>query len=239
MSTIRILHTNDFHGRLNAERFEILRQIRPNHDLYFDTGDLIKTGNLGIPLKPDPAWQFLSQLECTASVSGNRESHVSTSALNAKLAGLHHPIICANLFNRDGERPFPGFMETVVRGVRVGILGVMVPMVTERMASRAVSQYLWSQPIPEAVKVSAELRTRNDLVIALTHIGFTQDKKLAESTTNIDLIFGGHSHTVLESPVKVADTWIAQGGSHGRFFGSYELDVEKGELTGGLFPLIS
>ena len=58
---------------------------------------------------------------------------------------------------------------------------------------------------------------------------------LAKRCGEIDIIFGGHSHTVLDHPVKENRTWIVQGGSHGRFAGVYEW--EAGELTGGLFPL--
>ena len=34
-------------------------------------------------------------------------------------------------------------------------------------------------------------------IIAVTHLGIEQDKKLAEMFPDIDLIIGGHSHTVL------------------------------------------
>jgi 2',3'-cyclic-nucleotide 2'-phosphodiesterase (5'-nucleotidase family) len=66
-----------------------------------------------------------------------------------------------------------------------------------------------------------ELRARVDLLIALTHIGLSNDKKLAEACPEIDLILGGHSHTVLDAPLMIGKTAICQTGSHGRFFGRY------------------
>src|SRR5690606_3140715 len=48
-----------------------------------------------------------------------------------------------------------------------------------------------------------------DLIICLSHLGYSyehdkvSDIKVAESTRNIDLIIGGHTHTFLPKPVMV------------------------------------
>lgn len=232
MSGITILHTNDLHGKLSEEKLAVLLRERASADLYFDTGDLISAGNLAIPLAPDRAWPRLAEARCTASVLGNRESHVLTSAFTMKLAGATHPTLVANLRRRDGgSTGLAASLELEVRWLRVGVFGVMVPMVTERMASRAASAFLWDQPIPVAAEVAAELRPRVDLLIALTHIGIAQDRKLAEAVPEIDLILGGHSHTVLEQPERIGSTWICQGGSHGRFIGRYVWDTDGKSLA--------
>jgi 2',3'-cyclic-nucleotide 2'-phosphodiesterase (5'-nucleotidase family) len=232
---INILHTNDFHGTLNAQKVEQLREMRKAADLYFDTGDAIRAGNLAVPLSPEAAWPNLASLDCSASVLGNRESHPIEAAFMAKLAGVSHPILCANLRRKEGGCPFPSSMIFKVGSKRVGVFGLMVPIVTERMASRAVSAYLWDQPIPTAQRVVVELRPNVDLLIALTHIGYSRDRELAEAVPGIDIILGGHSHTVLNEPVRVNDTEICQGGSHGRYVGVYHW--ENGRLSGGLVPL--
>lgn len=238
-ASIRILHTNDLHGSLDQRRVEVLQAVRQDCDLYFDTGDCIKTGNLGIPLRPEPVWPLLASLDCTASVPGNRESHVLRSVFEAKIAGCQHPILCANLYDKDGQRILaPSFIREA-KGLKVGVLGVMVPMVTKRMKSKAISQMIWTAPIPEAVQAAKALRQTCDLVIALTHIGIKQDQALAEATQDIDLILGGHSHTLLDPPVQVGSTWICQAGAHGRFYGQYEWEANSGDLSakvGSLLP---
>jgi 5'-nucleotidase len=236
---LRLLHTNDLHGMLNERRVEALASERVAADLYFDSGDAIKTGNLGIPLKPEAAWEYLAELRCSASVPGNRESHMLKSAFEAKITGHRHPIVCANLYDKEGARLLPPSLTLEVGGLRVGILGVMVPMVTERMRTKSLSQMLWTSPIPEAVSVAKELRQTSDLVIALTHIGLRQDQALAAATQDIDLILGGHSHSILEQPLKVGQTWICQGGSHGRFYGKYEWEMKKGLVAAKLVPWTS
>jgi 5'-nucleotidase len=65
----------------------------------------------------------------------------------------------------------------------------------------------------------------------------SKDKQLAEGVPEIDLILGGHSHSVLDTPIRENQTWICQGGSHARFVGVYDLAVRSKQLTGGLIPL--
>jgi len=112
----------------------------------------------------------------------------------------------------------------------------MVPMVTERMATRAASSFLWDQPIPTACSLAKELRPKVDLLICLTHIGHRQDMELATQCPALDIIFGGHSHTVLATPAKIGKTFICQGGSHNRFAGVY-VWTETDGLSGGLIDL--
>jgi 2',3'-cyclic-nucleotide 2'-phosphodiesterase (5'-nucleotidase family) len=221
---LRILHTNDFHGALNGAREEKLMRLREESDLYFDCGDAIKSGNLAIPLRPEEAWTRLAELRCTASVPGNRESHVLVSAFARKLEGRRHPLICANLRLKSGERPLPGHLVVEAAGLKVGLIGVMVPMVTSRMATQAASAYLWDQPIPSAIAEAEHLRGEVDCLIALTHIGLRQDRELASRCELFDLILGAHSHDVLTQPEIVGRTAICQTGSHGRFAGRYNWD---------------
>ena len=226
------LHTNDFHGTLTEGKVQRILSLKPEGAFFFDTGDCIKTGNLGIPTKRDPAWALLAEAGCDAGVLGNRETHVMGAAFRAKIEGHRHPLLCANLCAKDGSRPLPSSMIFERHGLSVGVFGVMVPMVTERMASRAASAYLWDSPLKAAAEQVLQLRNEVDVLVALTHIGLTQDRALAQAVPGIDIVFGGHSHSVLEIPERVGNTWICQGGSHGRHVGVYEWS--EGRLVGGL-----
>lgn len=233
--SLNILHTNDFHGALNEAKGRFIASLKTPETLYFDTGDCIKTGNLGVPLKREKAWELLSLAGCDAGTLGNRETHVLPAAFKAKLEGHVHPLLCANVRLKDGQPFLPSHMVFDSAGLRVGVFGVMVPMVTSRMATAPASAYLWDQPLSVARDQVAELRGSVDCLVALTHIGYKQDLALAEACPEIDIILGGHSHTVLSSPVHLGKVWICQGGSHGRFVGRYEW--EAGQLKGGLLTL--
>jgi 5'-nucleotidase len=232
---VKFLHTNDFHGKLDDQAFATLADLRKECDFYFDSGDAIKAGNLAIPLTIDPVWMRLAELNCTASVLGNRETHPLRMAFEKKIAGHSHPLLAGNLVAKDGTEFLPATLVLDFNGKKIGVISTMVAMVTARMKTQAASAFLWNDPIETAIRLSQELRPQVDLLVALTHIGFKQDQVLAQQCGDIDIIFGGHSHTVLEQPVKENHTWIVQGGSHGRFAGKYEW--EDGLLSGGLVSL--
>ncbi|RYG25225.1 hypothetical protein EON82_07945 [bacterium] len=231
---VTFLHTNDLHGKLTPERAERLAALRSKTDLYFDSGDSILTGNLGIPLRSEAVWPLLEGLRCTASVPGNRESHPLAAAFKAKLAGASHPILCGNLRAKDGSRPLPGTLRLESNGVKIGIAAAMIEMVTPKMKTQAASAYLWDPALPTLRQLGEELRAEVDLLIALTHIGYRRDVELAQ-VGPFDVILGGHSHTVLNEPERVGKTWVCQGGSHGRYVGVYSWN--DGEFAGGLRTL--
>lgn len=226
--SIRILQTNDFHGTLTPSKADQIQPLRDQVDFYFDCGDSIKAGNLAIPLKPDAVWPVLESLRCTASVLGNRETHVIEKAFQMKIKGAAHPILCANLHDKQGVYPLARTLVLDHPDGKVGVVGIMVPMVTEKMATRSASSYLWDPAIPTAVQLGEQLRTEVDFLIALTHIGYVQDKKLAEATPLFDLILGGHSHTVLQEPTIIGKTAICQAGSHGRYGAIIQWSKAKG-----------
>ncbi|RYG34840.1 hypothetical protein EON81_14405 [bacterium] len=225
-NVLKVLHSNDLHGHL-PQKVAALRPLREEADVYFDTGDLIRTGNLGIPLGPDPAWPLLAELRCDASTLGNRETHPLEAAFRMKLAGAAHPILCANAFRPDGSLAFPGTLEFERAGVKIGVVAGMVPMATERMKTRTAWSLRWTAPIPAIAAAAQEIRPRVDVLLALTHIGFRHDEALAQICPELDFILGGHSHTVLAEPKDVGGVWIAQGGSHGRYTGLYEWDGRR------------
>lgn len=66
------------------------------------------------------------------------------------------------------------------------------------------------------------------LVICLSHCGtengMGEDYELAEAVDGIDLIVSGHTHTILEEPIQVEDTWIVSAGDYGRYLGVVQME---------------
>lgn len=233
---MNILHTNDFHGALDDSGARHLAELRKGADVWVDSGDAIKAGNLAIPLRRESIWDLLGDAGCDIGTLGNRETHVLESAFRAKIEGARHRLICANLLDKETRGPaLEPTAQIVISGLRVTFVGVMVPMVTEKMASRMASAYIWEAPIPVARRYGEEMRPHADLLIAITHIGLSQDRILAAEAPMYDLILGGHSHDVLATPERHGDTWICQGGSHGRYVGRYRWD--GGLIESELVPL--
>jgi len=68
-----------------------------------------------------------------------------------------------------------------------------------------------------------------DLTILLTHIGFESDVALAKMLKpewGVDMIIGGHSHTVLDRPKKVNHVLIAQAGVGSDQIGRFDIIVD-------------
>jgi 5'-nucleotidase len=68
-----------------------------------------------------------------------------------------------------------------------------------------------------------------DLTILLTHIGFESDVQLAKLLRpewGIDIIIGGHSHTILDQPAKVNNILIAQAGVGTDQIGRFDIVVD-------------
>jgi 2',3'-cyclic-nucleotide 2'-phosphodiesterase (5'-nucleotidase family) len=236
---ITFLHTGDLHGKLTPEKAARIRELKASEECpaYFDTGDCLREGNLAILRKPASAWALLAEAGCDLSVLGNRETHVRAGPFRAKLAGAQHPVLCANLRDKSGAAPLPATARLEICDVRIGVIGVMVPMVTERMASKLVSEYLWDPPIPTLIRLARGLRPDVDCLVALTHIGLKLDLELAERCPELDLILGGHSHDALEEPRIAGGVPVCHSDAWGRRMGRYVWDPERGITDARLLTL--
>ncbi|MCS7208334.1 MAG: metallophosphoesterase [Fimbriimonadales bacterium] len=210
---LALLHTNDAHNRWDAAFVARLQALKAQHDaLLLDSGDCIRSGNLGVPLRPEPAWEWMREAGYNAITIGNREFHITAGGFLAKTRGAPCPLLCANLRSKQPETPLPvqPVWQTVCHGTRVAVLGLTVPMVTPRMRSAILSAYLFDPPLEVAKQWVARLRPEADLLIALTHIGAQHDRRLAQACPELDVILGGHSHTPISPPECVNGVWISQ-----------------------------
>ena len=235
MPTLRLVHTNDFHNRLTDEGSARLQAILSANNsmpmLYIDAGDAIKAGNMGVSPSGEPILTRMEELGCVAMTLGNREFHISRLVLEKKIADARFPVLCANIRSKIPGKSVPTvpFIRLNIGGTRISVFGLTVPMVTERMAARHLSDFVFDDPIVTAQKMVAELRESADILIALTHIGLRADERLAQNVEGIDLIVGGHTHAVLESPQREFGTPILQAGSHARYVGDATLTWEPGK----------
>lgn len=246
--TLHILHTNDFHNRLEDDGAGRLREAVQGLDgapyLLLDAGDAIKAGNVDFNPFGEPILDRMSELGYHAMTMGNREFHVWSGALSTKINRARFPVLSANVRAKreDATLPVQPHARFEAGGLSVAVFGVTVPMVTERSKAAPLSSFLFDDPITTARRMVTELRYGADVLIALTHIGLPQDKRLAEAVPGIDLIIGGHSHDTLPEPVVVNGTPIFQTGSHARHYGHITLTVtraDRHQITSKLLPLRS
>lgn len=263
---LTILHTNDFHNHLNANRLDKIAAVTAScaePKLLLDAGDAVGSGNITFRPGGEPILDELSRAGYGAMTLGNREFHVSRIGFRTKVSRARFPVLCANIrpsravdgVSPGAERPLaaslardePDLRSYILRDFgdwRVLVFGLTVPMVTASMWERKLSSYIFDPPIKTAATIVPILRDRlqPDLTIALTHIGIRQDRELAERVPDIDLIIGGHTHEALPNGETVGGTLVVQAGSHGRFIGVVsvvggETETERPRMSARIEPL--
>lgn len=237
-----IIHTGDMHNKLGeaeAARLAALREANPGA-LLLDSGDAVGAGNLGFRPSGEPILERMAALGYAAMTMGNREAHVWQRILEVKLKSAHFPVLSANLTApRPLEKVRPS-LELAVDGVKVGIVGLTVPMITKQMWTRRLCDLLFLNPLQVAKEASADLRPKVDLLILLSHLGERLDREVAR-LGDYDLILGGHSHIQTDRPEQVGKAWLCHTGSNARWAGVWKLERRKfgWDVTGQLEPLRS
>ena len=231
MPTLHILHTNDFHNHLSPAQAEVIRRAKDGLEnvLLLDAGDAVSAGNIGVRPGGEPILTRMSDAGYDAMTLGNREFHVADTLLRCKLSKARFPVLCANMrWKEDAGAALPvvpHIVKTLPNGLRVAVFGLTVPMVTPRMAARALSAFLFDDPIDKAHEQIALLQPQSDVIIALTHIGKREDDRLAAACPELGLIIGGHTHVVLPEPEWIAGVPIVQAGWFGHYMGHVQMDL--------------
>ncbi|MGG1574164.1 bifunctional metallophosphatase/5'-nucleotidase [Fictibacillus sp. NRS-1165] len=235
LNTLKIYHTNDVHSHFEFWP-RIVKQIHTErreasakgHSLfYFDCGDFMDRAN---PLTEGTLGQgntlLLNQAGADAVTIGNNEGITLTKEeLNALYTQADFPILAANLFDENGERPHWAKVTEVFTtgdGLRIGVAGVTV-------AFQAFYHSLGWQvedPFKYLPEIIAELRKNCDLVVVLSHLGLNFDERMAQEIKGIDLILGAHTHHVLPEGKMINGTLVAQTGKFGVYLGEITIEYE-------------
>lgn len=176
---------------------------------------------------------------CEAMTLGNHEFDNGAGNLARFVGGANFPILAANIDTRaepllDGRiRPS---WETVKGGARLAFIGVITAE-TPQLSSPG-NNLRFTDPAEAAARAIAAVRAGGPAtVVLLSHLGIEADKRIAAEVAGIDVIVGGHSHTLLApepdaegpSPLMVEGrdraVRIVQTGAYGRFVGRLDLDL--------------
>jgi 2',3'-cyclic-nucleotide 2'-phosphodiesterase (5'-nucleotidase family) len=148
------------------------------------------------------------------------------------------PVISANVTDESG-RLYQAFMEMKAGKERILLVGLTTeatPIGTHPANVEGLS-FLPADSVIAALIDSLGYGER-DFVIALTHLGLQVDSVLAERVPEIDLIVGGHSHTIIEEPRKIKNSLIVQAGARTVYLGKLEAELKKGSLRDCSYELI-
>lgn len=178
-----------------------LKQVRGRypHALFLHAGDAVQGTIYFLKYHGKIEMELLNSLGCDAMVLGNHEFDRGPQGTGRIVGWASFPVLAANL-DASREPALKGklrpYIIKQVAGQKVGIIGLITPD-TAFIAN--VGPRLKFLPVaPTARKYIAELQARGvNKIILLTHQGYERDLKLAREVAGIDLIVGGHSHTLL------------------------------------------
>jgi 5'-nucleotidase len=162
---------------------------------------------------------------------GNHEFDFGPDVLLARMKESRFDWIAANVIDRKTGAPFGGVQPYVIRefdGVKIGLFGLVLP--ETKTTSRPGPDIDFTNPCEVAKKTISEIRDRGaKVVVALTHLSMREDKEVARCA-DVDVIIGGHEHTLLESAAGGAP--IFKMTADARELGRIDLNVSKttGEL---------
>ncbi len=263
-----IVHTNDTHSHIDpladndlggvARRKVIIDSIReanPNV-LVVDAGDIVQ-GTLYFHLfKGEVEQEMLNELGYDVQILGNHEFDNGTVALKKMLDKAEPTLLSSNYDFTESvlDGMFQPYMVKQYGKHRVGIMALNLD--PKGMVAEGNYDGVRYLPWKEATEKTVDLlrnKEKCDYVIAVTHIGYQgsdEDPKLfgdvqvAQQTSGIDLVIGGHSHTKLDPAVRVANAegdsvTIVQTGKYGQYVGEITMNLNDGAVSEKLIPVDS
>ena len=253
--TVTILHVNDSHSQLEPvrsgeyagmggalERAAYIDSVRradgSSNVLVLHAGDYFQGSSYFSEFGGIVEIQDLNAIHYDAVTLGNHEFDNGLEALGERLSSLECPVVVCNYDFSPFEagKYIKPYVIVEKAGKKIGIIGVLCKlkdMVAGDIADRVPSFDM----IPTVQKYADELRGQCDLVVALTHIGYTEhnpgditDPQLVAATRGIDIVIGGHSHTFLEEPDWVSNldgkkVPIVQTGYMGCYMGEFKVKL--------------
>jgi 2',3'-cyclic-nucleotide 2'-phosphodiesterase (5'-nucleotidase family) len=165
---------------------------------------------LSAPLTTHPFMAVMNAMGYDAMTLGNHEFNFGSQVFQAVFSQAQFPVLQANVTD-DGQYGLAAanvqpYILKDVSGIKVAILGIGNHRIPNYELPSNIPGLTFSNPITKAQELAAQVRPTNDVVLALTHIGFTEnpssvevddnvDTNLAQQVSGIDAIIGGHSHT--------------------------------------------
>jgi len=251
---ICIVHTNDIHGHVTPEQVQgervgtgglavfaaWLEEVRRRNvragvpTFLFDAGDIFTGTPEGALGKGREIVRLFNGLGYQAVTVGNHEFDFGYYSLTRMAQAAEFPFLGANISLGEGSpvdfiEPWVVFEEA---DIKLGVIGVTTDEVPFITLTGNTGKIVFSDPTKavEAARRSLEAQGVR-VILALTHQGLEEDLELAREVKGLDVIIGGHTHTLLEEPMVERGVIVCQAGSYGRWAGKLDLWVDPAAGT--------
>lgn len=221
---LTILHTNDTHSHIDpfpedhpkypgwggvtarAVAIEKIKQRNP-HVILLDAGDIFQGTAYFNRYKGTLEMNLFSQMGYDLATLGNHDFDIGMDGFLRAKQFATFDFVCANYDFKNTDLAGHVYPHRILKkqGLRIGVFGLGIELnglVPKQLY--AETQYL--DPLEIAQDQVQQLSRKVDMIICLSHLGFSydsdkvSDRVLAEKVPGIDLIIGGHTHTFMEEP---------------------------------------
>ncbi|MEM0909095.1 MAG: 5'-nucleotidase C-terminal domain-containing protein [Pseudomonadota bacterium] len=274
--TLTILHVNDVHSRIEpitkynntcdpeddaagecfggaARLMSAIAAEKATADgpvLVLDGGDQFQGSLFYTHYKGEAAADVMNAIGFDAMAVGNHEFDDGPEVLREFVDRVNFPVLMANATIAPGsvlDGAVPASVVLEVEGERYGIIGV-TPQGNATLAAPG-PDLTFSDPVPAVTAEIAALEADGvNRIILLSHSGLNVDERIAANVDGIDLIIGGHSHTLLSNEIEGAaaaypvmvrspggsPTPIVQAGAYTKYLGRIDLTFDDNGVVTGL-----
>lgn len=255
--TLHILHINDLHSRIESiSRFDgtcgaddeaegkcfggVARvktaidqkraELEGENLVLLDAGDQFQGSLIYTTYKGKAAAEFMNVMDFDAMAVGNHEFDDGPEALSEFIDAVSVPLVSSNLDVSQSNLLKGKLNDHLVLEVGGEKIGIISALATDTVETSSPGPNVIFQDEAEALAAAvAELEAEGvTKVIALTHVGLPKDLELAAEVDGVDVIVGGHSHTLLSNtdekaagtyPIMVGDVPVVQAYAYSKYLG--------------------
>ena len=244
---LTILHSNDLHGDFMAKEIDkellggismlsgYINKVRHEEEnvLYTISGDMFRGSIIDSEYKGMSTIEIMNMLTPDVVTLGNHEVDYGLAHLLFIEKCAQFPIINANMYiTTNGVRLFKSHIIKEIGGMKILFIGLLTEEVlhsTKR--DKLIGSFVdVHEAAAEVGRICDSYRTEDiDFTVLLTHIGFEADIDLAKTLDprwGVDIIIGGHSHTLLEKPEVVNGIPIVQAACGTNQIGRFDINVD-------------
>lgn len=243
---------NDMHGKI--DRFSKVKpfidQARAVSDKVFlvSAGDIF-SGNPIVDFHPEKGSPIVSLMDAVGmdvSVLGNHEFDYGQAILNDRMSEAGFPFICANVSSDHAILSVPDPYVVIEKGgFKIAFVGV-VENSSRGGLPLSHPKNMDGLAFEDGANAVANLSENPDiigadLVVALTHYGKEEDRRLIDKAFNgsesfVDLVVGGHNHMLYNE--KYRGIAMIQTGAHMQYMAKLTLSVLSGKVKSYQYELI-
>ncbi len=244
-----ILHSNDMHGDFLTEvkagcnsligglalLSGYVNKVRHEEKnvLYVISGDMLQGSLIDSEYQGISTMEIMNYLAPDAVSLGNHEFDYGLPQLLFLEKMANFPIVTANIYiEKYGKRLMKPFLILKMDGFDIMLIGILTEKVLDALRKdKLVGSFISLEDAAHEVGVITDAYKNDDidLTILLTHIGYESDielAKLLKPEWGVDMIIGGHSHTMLKQPTTVNNILIAQAGVGTNQIGRFDITVD-------------